>query len=412
MKYFGDTLLALKSYDRLAEILDNYELQKTVITKLDFDSGLERYLSELESLHQCKPELCVQLLSNETFIKIFSENRRLLYNSGMFFILKKIGLSVALRADTTNWGVEGEIGKVFYYYIVEDFNKAIKKAKALLASEEVQADFVLQSELYNVKGLSERKLVLFDDALESFENCIAAVENVEEEHRANSDMEFELSLAHLIKGKIYLAMLDFSNCNKNCKRAIKILSRKIDEMPDSDKKTSNILFLAEDYRVFADAYIWQKEYEYAQEMLQECENIYQANNGSVDRYFIRYKYTSLLLRIMQRDSFGVVDDLTDMLKREATSAYDKGRLQHYIALCVYLNEKDNPEMVKIGFEAAKKGVDIFDSIDAYLEKAECNMLALKLAPLAEAKYRSDDDDNEYIDAWIEYVDGVLQEVTA
>ena len=412
MKYFGDTLIALKLYDRLAEILDNYQLQKTIIDKLDFDSGLERYLSELECLHQNKPELCVKLLSNSTFIKIFSENRRLLYNSGMFFILKKIGLSVALRTDATNWGIEGEIGKVFYYYIVEDFNKAIKKAKTLLASEEVKTDYVLQSELYNVKGLSERKLVLFDDALESFENCIAAVENVEEEYRANSDMEFELSLAHLIKGKIYLAMLDFSNCNKNCKRAIKILSRKIDEMPDSDKKTSNILFLAEDYRVFADAYIWQKEYDAAQEMLQECEDIYEANNGSVDRYYIRYKYTSLLLRIMQKDSKCVVEDLTEMLKKEATSAYDKGRLQHYIALCVYLNERDNPEKVKIGFEAAKKGVEIFDSIDAYLEKAECNMLAIKLAPLAEAKYRSDDDDNEYIDAWIEYVDGVLQEVMA
>ena len=245
--------------------------------------------------------------------------------------------------------------------------------------------------------------------MESFENCITAVENAEEEHRTNSDMEFELSLAHLIKGKIYLAMLDFTSANKNCKKAIKILSRKIDEMPESDKKTSNILFLAEDYRVFADAYIWQKAYDDAQEMLQQCEDIYQANNGSVDRYYIRYKYTSLLLRIMQRDAEGVVEDLSEMLKREATSAYDKGRLHHYIALCVYLNERENPEMLKIGFEAAKKGVDVFDSIDAYLEKAECNMLALKLAPLAGAKYRSDDDDNEYIDAWIEYVDGVLQE---
>ena len=412
MKYYGDTLLSLKMYDRLAEILDNYELQKTVIDKLDFDSGLERYLSELEALHQQKPEKCVDLLLNDTFIKIFSENRRLLYNSGMFFILKKIGLSVALRADLRNWGIEGEIGKVFYYYIVEDFNKAIKKAKALLASDEVKADYLLQSELYNVKGLSERKLVLFDDALESFDSCIEAVENIEEEHRANSDMEFELSLAHLIKAKIYLAMLDFSACNKNCKKAIKILSRKIDEMPDSDKKTSNILFLAEDYRVFADAYIWQKEFDDAQDMLRECEDIYQANNGSVDRYYIRYKYTSLLLRILQKDSEGVVEDLTQMLLKEATSAYDKGRLQHYIALCVYLNGRDDPALVKVGFEAAKKGVDIFDSIDALLEKAECNLLALKLAPLAEAKYRSDDDDNEYIDAWIEYVEEMLEEVMA
>ena len=410
MKYFGSTLISLKQYDRLAEVLNDYELQKTVIDKLDFDSGLERYLLELQSLHENKSELCVKLLSEDTFIKLFSAHRRLLYNSGMFFTLKKIGLSVALRTDTRNWGLEGEVGKVFYYYIVEDFAKAIKKAKTLLACDELKADFVLQSELYNVKGLSERKLVLFDDALESFENCINAIENVEEVHSENSDTEFELSLAHLIKGKIYLATLDFSSCNKNCKKAIKILSRKVDEMPDCDKRTSNILFLAEDYRVFADALIWQKEYEEAADKLKECQDIYQANNGSVDRYYIRYKYTSLLLHMMQGESDGVVAELEDMLAKEATSSYDKGRLYHYIALCIYLNERENSEMVKRGFEAAKKGVETFDGIDALLEKAECNHLAVKLAKMAGARYMSDDDDNEYVDAWIEYVDEVLQEI--
>ncbi|MBQ8352659.1 MAG: toll/interleukin-1 receptor domain-containing protein [Clostridia bacterium] len=410
MKYFGDTLIALKSYERLAEILNDYELQRTVIEKLDFDSGLERYLLELKSLHENKSELCVKLLSEDTFIKLFSAHRRLLYNSGMFFTLKSIGLSVALRTDNRNWGLEGEVGKVFYYYIVEDFAKAIKKAKTLLASDELKTDYVLQSELYNVKGLSERKLVLFDDALESFENCIAATESVEEAHSENSDTEFELSLAHLIKAKIYLAMLDFSACNKNCKKAIKILARKVDEMPDCDKRTSNILFLAEDYRVFADALIWQGEYEEAADKLKECQDIYQANNGSVDRYYIRYKYTSLLLHILQKESDGAVEELEDMLAREATSSYDKGRLYHYIALCIYLNGRENPELVKKGFEAAKKGVDTFDGIDALLEKAECDHLAQKLAKMAGARYMSDDDENEYVDAWIEYVDGFLQEI--
>ena len=37
--------------------------------------------------------------------------------------------------------------------------------------------------------------MLFDDALESFENCIAATESMEEAHSENSDTEFELSLA-------------------------------------------------------------------------------------------------------------------------------------------------------------------------------------------------------------------------
>ncbi|MBQ8884803.1 MAG: TIR domain-containing protein [Clostridia bacterium] len=410
MKYFGDTLFALKMYDRLAETLDDYELQRTVIEKMDFDSGLERYLSELENLHEGKPEACVRLLSGDAFIKIFSEHRRLLYNSGMFFILKSVGLSVSLRTETRNWGVEGEIGKVFYYYIVEDFNKAIKHAKTLLLTEEVKADLVLQSELYNVKGLSERKLVLFDDALESFDNCIACVEQVEADNHENSDMEFELSLAYLIKSKINLSLLDFANSNKNAKKAIKILARKIDEMPVSDKRTSNELFLAEDYRVFADGCIWQQEFLEAEDKLLSCQEIYEAHDTSVDRYFIRYKYTRLLLRLLQKDATCVIEDLKNLLEREAKSSYDKGRINYYIALCAYINHRDDEEKLRYGFECAKRGTAVFDSIDSLLEKAECNLLAVELSKMLGARYMSDDDDNEYIDAWIEHVKQVLSEV--
>ena len=37
-------------------------------------------------------------------------------------------------------------------------------------------------------------------------------------------------------------------------------------------------------------------------------------------------------------------------------------------------------------------------------------MAQKLAKMAGARYMSDDDENEYVDAWIEYVDGFLQEI--
>ncbi|MBQ7365202.1 MAG: toll/interleukin-1 receptor domain-containing protein, partial [Clostridia bacterium] len=135
LKYFGSVLIELKKYQRLFEVLGDYTLQKRVIDFFEFDSGLENYLSQLEILHKEMPELCTAHMSSETFIKIFSENRRLLYNSGMFFKLKSLGLSIALRRDTCDWGLEGEVGKVFYYYIVEDFAKAIKKAESLLIGE-------------------------------------------------------------------------------------------------------------------------------------------------------------------------------------------------------------------------------------------------------------------------------------
>lgn len=401
MKYFGHTLISLKQYEYLARILDDYEFQKTIIEKLEFDSGLEGYLNNLLILSENLHDECVKLLNNEAFIKIFSENRRLLYNSGMFFTLKKIGLSVALRQEDNDWGIEGEIGKVFYYYIVEDFSKAIKKAKILLKSPLVKDDYILKSEIYNVKGLSERKLVLFDDALDSFDNCIECAEMGLDSNRENSDIEFELSLAHLIKGKIYLHMLAFNNANKNCKKAIKILSRKIEEMPESDKKISNTLFLAEDYRVFADAYIWQKEYEQAEDKLHECEEIYIKCN-SVDRYFIRYKYTTIFLKIMKNNFIGLIDDLKDMLNKEAKSSYDKGIINFYIALCYYRQYQDDLEQMALGIKYANNGADIFDNIDAILEKAECYLILELIGKKTGKKYSIDSDDNEYIDQWINY----------
>ena len=411
IKYFGSTLIRLDKYDRLAEVLDNYEFQRCVIEKLDFDFGLGRYLAELLEVANHLPQRCVELLQHPTFIRIFSEYRRLLYNSGMFFTLKKCGLSVALRSDTADWGIEGEIGKVFYYYIVEDFARAIRKAKTLLSTrEELKADDYLKSELYNVKGLSERKLVLFDDAMESFDKSIECITAVIEDDYVpeNGDPEFEKGMAYLIKGKIYLHMLDFRGANRSIKTAIKTLQRKIDEMPENDKRISNLLFLAEDYRVLADGYIWQREFELAEECLRECETIYAGNKTCSDRYYIRYKYTGLFLRIMRREATGVREALEHILDGEAVSSYDKGQVQFYLALNAYLNEREDPEAVKLGIKRARAGADRYDSIDAHLETAECELAEKLLSEVAGISFRSDREENEYIDKWIAYIEDVFR----
>ena len=408
LKYFGSVLIELKRYERLFEILGDYTLQKRIIEFFEFDSGLDNYLSELEILHKEVPEKCTEHMTSETFIRIFSENRRLLYNSGMFFKLKALGLSVALRRDNGDWGLEGEVGKVFYYYIVEDFTKAIKKAEGLLAHE---ADGTLSahilSELYNVKGLSERKLVRFDKALDSFEKSIEYAEAAMDEGEAtNSDAEFELSLAYLIKGKIFLSTLRFDESNKSCKRAVKILSREIEEMPEGDKRTSNKLFLAEDYRVWAYGYIWQGEYEAAEDRLALAEEIYIENANTVDRYYIRFQYTSLFLKIMEGNSTGVHDELKALLSG-ASGSYDKGQINFLIALDAWRNHRDDIALCEEGLKAAKTASDIYDGIDAMLEKAECDLVTRYLAKVVGKRVLIDDEDNDYIEAWIEYIDSVL-----
>ena len=411
IKYYGPTLIQLGLYEKLAASLDNYEFQRCVIEKLEFDFGLGRYLDEIEELNKNLPEKCVELFLRPAFIKIFSEHRRLLYNSGMFFILKRCGFSVALRSDNSDWGIEGEIGKVFYYYIVEDFNRAIRKAKNLLSNNEalISSDY-LKSELYNVKGLSERKLVLFNDAMESFEKSIEYVEKVidAEITPPNGDPEFEKSLSHLIQGKIYLHMLDFRNANRSIKTAVKTLRRKIDEMPKNDRRISNLLFLAEDYRVFADAYVWQGEYDLAEECLEECEAIYNENKSCIDRYYIRYKYTKLFLRIMRGDSAGVREQLEKILEEEAVSSYDKGQVNFYLALNAYVNCKNSREDVEAGIKRARAGADSYDSIDAYMEMAECNVLDNLLCNLIGVSYRVEREDNQYIIEWIEYISRLIR----
>ena len=408
LKYFGSVLIELKQFVRLSQILNDYQLVTAMIDFFEFDSGLESYLAQLEALNASDKQLCVALFSGETFIKIFSENRRLLYNSGMFFKLKDLGLSVALRQDTSDWGLEGEVGKVFYYYIVEDFAKAIKKAASLLGSGDAQMSFSILSELYNVKGLSERKLVRFDDALESFEKSIEYAElAIDELDDTHSDAEFELSLAYLIKGKIYLSTLRFDESNKSCKRAVKILSRKIDEMPESDKRTSNLLFLAEDYRVSAYGYIWQGEFELAEDRLLHAEEIYRENSNTVDRYYIRFQYTSIFLKIMQGQTAGVQQELSELLATVKASKYDKGQLYFLASLDAFLHHGDDPKLTADGLKYAQNASDIYDSIDALLEKSECDLMVSHLSKRLGKRALIDSEDNEYIENWIGYIDSVL-----
>lgn len=409
IKYYDSTLIELGMYEELSKSLDNYDYQHCVIEKLDFDFGLGRYLKELKELNSKLPEKCVELLVRPTFIRIFSENRRLLYNSGMFFDLKHCGLSVALRNDNSDWGIEGEIGKVFYYYIVEDFNRAIRKAKNLLQNnQQLIGNDYLKSELYNVKGLSERKLVMFHEAMESFEKSIECVDRVIDAEilPPNGDPEFEKSLSYLIKGKIYLHMVDFSNARRSIKTAIKTLRRKIDEMPRSDKRISNLLFLAEDYRVFADAYIWEGDFEAAEECLEECESIYSQNKSCIDRYYIRYKYTSLFLQLMRGNSQDIEGQLLHILSEEAVSSYDRGQVFFYLALNAFKN--GDTSSWQSGIKWAQAGADEYDSIDAYMEMAECNLLHKLLCDRLGTSYRAEREDNEYIEKWIDYVSEYIQ----
>ena len=398
IKHFGKTLIELNKADELEEMLNNYRFLSVRNKNLHFDTGLKEYLIEISHFDDPYAIFC-----GDTFIRLFEENRRLLYNSGMFFDLKKLGLTDALDDNKGTLSLEGEIGIAFYYYIVEEFDKAIKQCKSLINdNDEIQDKPGLLAEVFNVKGLSERKIVEFDNAIESFNNGIKNANlAIENEEYDSSDPEFELSMSYLILGKIYTNLLDFERANSCLDKACDVLNARIDNLDDGDDKTAKLLFLAEEYRVYAYSCIWEENYQKSEELLNKCDEIYKKNKSSTDRYFLRYQYTSCLLNIMKLEYEGVEVKLSSLLKN-IKGKYDNGTINMYLGLLFLLK---NSESTLKNINEAKK---IFKQIKAYLELNEAQMIEeayYKLNNINEAvdyNFR-----NEYAKIWIDYAINIV-----
>ena len=401
IKHFGKSLIELNKTDELEEMLNNYRFLAVRNKNLHFDTGLKEYLIEISKFDDPYAIFC-----GDTFIRLFEENRRLLYNSGMFFDLKKLGLTDALDDNAGTLSLEGEIGIAFYYYIVEEFDKAIKQCKSLINNnDEIKDKPSLLAEVYNVKGLSERKLVEFDDAIESFNNgIINANMAINDEEYDNSDPEFELSMSYLILGKIYTNLLDFNKANECLDKAVEVLKIRIDSLDDGDDKTAKLLFLAEEYRVYAYSCIWEEDFNKAEALLNECDEIYKNNKSSTDRYFLRYQYSSCLLNIMKDEEEGIEIKLLSLLKN-IKGKYDNGTINMYLGLLSLL--KNSSDTIKYINDSKK----IFKQIKAYLELNEAQMIEdiyNKVNNIeAEMPYNFR---NDYARIWIEYATRIINKL--
>ena len=401
IKHFGKSLIELNKTDELEEMLNNYRFLAVRNKNLHFDTGLKEYLVEISKFDDPYSIFC-----GDTFIRLFEENRRLLYNSGMFFDLKKLGLTDALDDNAGTLSLEGEIGIAFYYYIVEEFDKAIKQCKSLINNNmDIKDKPALLAEVYNVKGLSERKLVEFDDAIASFNNAIInANEAINNDEYDNSDPEFELSMAYLILGKIYTNLLDFDKANESLDKAVEVLKARIDCLDDGDDKTAKLLFLAEEYRVYAYSCIWEEDFSKAESLLNECDIIYRDNKSSTDRYFLRYQYSSCLFHILKDEEEGIEIKLVSLLKN-IKGKYDNGTINMYLGLLKLLS--NSSDTIKYINESKK----IFKQIKAYLELNEAQMVEdiynknNNIDSVVDYNFR-----NEYARVWIDYATRIINKL--
>ena len=178
-------------------------------------------------------------------------------------------------------------------------------------------------------------------------------------------------------------------------------------MINDDKKISNLLFLAEDYRVFADSLIWEGDLAYASEMLTECDNIYFDNKATSDRYYIRYRYISIFQLILEGEYESSITSLKAMLNEKIKGKYDIGQINFLLALAI-LKSSNNEEELQEGMGYAKKGYTIYESIDAYLEKDECLTLLKYYYLKLNITRRLDFEENPFIEVWRDYIEERLK----
>lgn len=409
LKHYGMVLCELvkrvggekraKYLNELMNILNDRDFQIKRIDNLTLDSGLKLYVSEINFVFENDKSKVNELYCDDTFAYVFSEYRRLLYNSGLFFLLKNSGFSDYLANNAGGFDLQGDVGKIFYYYITEDFALAIDAIdKTLKVYEtELKEKDALKAEIYNVKGLALRKIVDFGRAQQAHDAAI--------ECGRKCDYNFELSMAHLIKSKMDIRMGETEKCRSNGEETVRYMKRAIEKSSGGDERTANILFLAEDYRVLCDNMIWAGDLAAAVDYMNRSREIY-IKYAATDRYYIRSQYTELLLKTVCGER-GLDADIDRVEKAVSNGKYDVGQIN--IIKCLYLLlTGGDAQKAKA---AAQKAYGIYDGIHCPLEREEARSLCdAACKRLGEQSGLTPYTENTYINNWITFYENYLKEL--
>ena len=385
LQYLCRHLIAIERDMEAIEILSKEEFQSARIKVVGLDSAIREYLFEIQELNRINPDSADQVMQSITFEKLFSQHRKFLYNSGLYFNLKEIGFDRVANTEIEKNGIEYGIGVAYYYYITESFNTAVQTINKLLATEDLP--FGSESELYNLLALCYRKFVDFTKSKDYFEKAFKC--------DSNSDYDQSISLINL--GKIAYHELDWTEADKWNKQALELLSQELERADNDDTKSSLTLFLAEYHRLTAECLIWNSQLENVNRELDIAETLYNTVT-SRDRYYVRYLYTSAFRNILRGNFQSAFDDC-DVLIEQATSAYDKSQILFYKSICAF-KLQENEDLKKSIIDAYKYA----SSIGAWLELEEivalANYVGCQNDGLIHCKeYQT----NMYIRKWIEHV---------
>lgn len=328
-----------------------------------------------------------------------------MYNSGLFNQLDKCGFAQYLKTQDPSDDVEFDLGIGQFYYISQHYEEAYKSLEDFVSKHKLEdLPVTLRCEIERMAMLIYRKLVLFDRIVKIGPITIKDSKEAKE--------LYEESLANLTLSKVLCRELKKEESYAYADEAVRLLEQRVQEQMEEGTQAEDHLFLAEDYRVYADACIWHLDLEKAKENLNKAGAIYTLYNKG-DRYFTRFLYTSLFYEIVSKgEEENIMELMEDAMKSvdENKDNYDRGQTYFLIALYYFINNKKDNSYLDLALENAKKAVEINDKLKIHLEALEAKCLYnLILQEMGQNKLYSDRY-NEYTDKWIEYVESFILKI--
>ena len=358
VKYLVKHLIRSNKIDCATDVLKDADMLEKRIKLQGQDSGIREYLNELLELDEISHESILNVFLSDCFIAMFRNNRRYLYNAGLYFKLKEIGFDEIL-SEYERLDVEVLVGCVNYLYITERYSQSEELARKLTQNSFDPKYNGLISEIENEIALSCRKLVHFDDALE---HCKAVCKFGKD----NADY-YEVALAHQTIGKIFYHRCDWNRAYTELCEAVHLLEKSIPLTTDSDYIKMIKLYVAAFEREVALAMVWKKDILLAKKHLAHAGDIYDELKA-IDRYHIRYLYVDMFAETVKGNyEFGM--ELYPALLREAVSKYDKCQIEFYYAMLMYLKND-----IKQASEHVNAAVEIVSHIDALIESSVIHVL--------------------------------------
>lgn len=408
-------LIELERFKDVENVLSSKDFMQLRIKFLGVDEAIRKIFYEISLIPNDKIIIKNRILCSDMIRYLLAHYRTFLYNSGLYFELKKCGFD-NIQEDYVEqlWCDRAKIGWANYLYITERFSDAEKYLQKLIEHGEVDilsnqcqktdlldnceyiVDFNDLAGLHNTLALCYRKYVDFDKALSHFE-CAERLTVGEK-----LESLYEKSIAIVNMGKIDYHLFEWNKSIRHTLDACDRLEQCKKIVNDMDKLIELDLFIAEYNRLAAEACIWNKQIGDAEEYLSESNRIYSINQIR-DRYYIRYHYTDAFLKIVKGEPEKSVSPLTKLLN-QAKSDYDKSQILYYLVIAHYLLDENPNNEIELNLMSAETYAKNIDAkIEYYQVLSLKNLIFNDNIPISF-------DNNKIIKDWCNYTVRLFSEL--